>query len=76
GDQDLLAAMRALKLPGAAPYRGPIDPDLLEHLLAERQFELGGRAWLQGMAEPEAAGTTAGRDTGADCGTGGLDCST
>ena len=27
---DLIAAIRALKLPGAAPYRGPIDPGDLE----------------------------------------------
>lgn len=52
GDQDLLAAIRARKLPGAAPYRGPIDPPLLDRVLAERGFDIAGLAWLQGFGRP------------------------
>ena len=54
---DLVAAIRAAKLPGAAPYRGPIDPDRLDRLLAERRFDDAGLAWLASLrpahAEPE-----------------------
>ena len=54
---DLIAAIRALKLPGAAPYRGPIDPGQLDRLLAEHRFDDAGLAWLAGLrpahAEPE-----------------------
>jgi hypothetical protein len=64
GDWDLLAAMRGLKLPGAAHYRGPIDPALLDQILAERRFELGGRAWLRGFAEPAGTGAENGRGSG------------
>jgi hypothetical protein len=76
GDRDLLAAIRGLKLPGAAAYLGPIDPAMLGRALAERGFELGGLAWLRGFAERTDAGATQGRGSGDDCGSTGLDCST
>ena len=54
---DLIAALRAAKLPGAAPYRGQIDPGQLDRLLAEHRFDDAGLAWLAGLrsahAEPE-----------------------
>jgi hypothetical protein len=60
---DLIAAIRALKLPGAAPYRGPIDPGRLGQLLAERRFDGAGLAWLAALrpthAEPERASQAA-----------------
>ena len=52
---DLIAAIRALKLPGAAPYRGPIDPGQLDRLLAEHRFDDAGLAWLAGL-QPAHAG--------------------
>jgi hypothetical protein len=76
GDRDLLAAIRGLKLPGAAGYLGPIDPALLGQALAERRFELGGLAWLRGFAERTDAGATQGGNSRNDCGSAGLDCST
>ena len=51
---DLIAAMRALKLPGAAPYRGPIDPGDLGRLLAERRFDGAGLAWLASLRPAHA----------------------
>ena len=50
-----IAAIRALKLPGAAPYRGPIDPGQLDRLLAEHRFDDAGLAWLAGL-RPALAG--------------------
>ena len=52
---DLIAAIRALKLPGAAPYRGPIDPGQLDRLLAEHRFDDAGLAWL--ASYPSSAAT-------------------
>ena len=52
---DLIAAIRALKLPGAAPYRGGIDPGQLDRLLAEHRFDDAGLAWLTGL-QPAHAG--------------------
>ena len=46
---DLIAAMRASKLPRVAPYRGPIDPGDLDQLLAERRFDGAGLAWLAAL---------------------------
>lgn len=60
GDMDLLAAIRARKLPGAAPYRGPIDPALLDRVLAEHRFDVAGLAWLQGFALPAPRGASDG----------------
>jgi hypothetical protein len=46
---DLIAAIRASKLPGAPPYCGPIDPGDLGRLLAERRFDGAGLAWLAAL---------------------------
>ena len=43
---DLVAAVRALKLPGGAPYRGPIDAALLAQALDGLGFDAAGLAWL------------------------------
>ena len=48
-DWDLLAAIRAVKLPGAAPYRGPIPSDLLARALDGLGFDAAGLAWLAGL---------------------------
>ena len=48
-DWDLVAAIRAAKLPGAAPYRGPIAPDLLAAALDGLGFDAAGMAWLAGL---------------------------
>ena len=48
-ERDLVAAIRALKLPGAAPYRGPIAPDLLAQALQGLGFDAAGLAWLAGF---------------------------
>ncbi len=45
-DWDLIAAIRALKQPGAPPYRGAIDPAQLEEALDGLGFAFGGLAWL------------------------------
>ena len=54
---DLVVAIRAARLPGAAPYLGTIDPGDLDRLLAERRFDGAGLAWLAALrpahAEPE-----------------------
>ena len=46
---DLVAALRALRQPGAAPYRGPLDLAELERLLAPYPFDDAARAWLAGL---------------------------
>ena len=46
---DLVAAVRALRQPGAAPYRGPLDLAELERLLAPYPFDDAARAWLAGL---------------------------
>ena len=48
--------IRARKLPGAAPYRGPIDPALLDRVLAEHRFDIAGLAWLPGFARSAPPG--------------------
>ena len=48
-DWDLVAAIRAVKLPGAAPYRGPIEPLLLVRALDGLGFDAAGMAWLAGF---------------------------
>ena len=63
-DLDLLAAIRALKLPGASPYRGPIDPELLDRVLAERRFDVAGLAWLAGFGQFSAASAAGSRGPG------------
>ena len=46
---DLVVAIRAARLPGAAPYLGATDRGDLELLLAERRFDGAGLAWLAGL---------------------------
>ena len=46
-DRDLVAAIRALKLP--APYHGPIAPDLLAQALGGLGFDAAGMTWLTGL---------------------------
>ena len=46
---DLVAAIRAAKLPGAAPYWGPIAPLLLVRALNGLGFDAAGMAWLAGF---------------------------
>ena len=68
---DLIAAIRALKLPGAAPYRGKIDPGQLDRLLAEHRFDDAGLAWLAGLrpvhAGPERMAVAAPRRVATLC---------
>ncbi len=45
-DWDLVAAIRALKQPGAPPYHGAIDSALLDQALDGLGFAFGGPAWL------------------------------
>ncbi len=54
-DWDLVAAIRALKQPGAPPYRGAIDPAQLEEALDDLGFAFGGLAWLASL-RPAPAG--------------------
>ena len=49
---DLVAAIRAAKLPGAPPYRGPIEPALLAQALDGLGFDAAGMAWLAGFRPP------------------------
>ena len=52
---DLVAAIRAVKLPGGAPYRGPIDAALLRQALDGLGFDAAGLAWLAAF-RPRASG--------------------
>ncbi|MFL5332412.1 MAG: hypothetical protein ACJ8H8_04365 [Geminicoccaceae bacterium] len=52
---DLVAAIRAARLPGGVPYRGPIDRDLLEQALHGLGFDAAGLAWLAAFRPPAAA---------------------
>lgn len=56
---DLVAAMQAIRLPGAAPYHGPIDLALLDQALAPLRFDAAGLAWLAALAAatPERPGS-------------------
>ena len=54
-DRDLVASIRALKLPDAAPYHGPIAPDLLAQALDGLGFDAAGMAWLAGLEAAAAA---------------------
>jgi hypothetical protein len=55
-EHDLAAAIRAARLPGAAPYRGPLDRALLEQAL--EAFTLDGAAlcWLAGSGAGSVSG--------------------
>ena len=50
--RDLAAAMLAARLPGAAPYHGPIDLALLDQALAPLHFDAAALTWLAGLARP------------------------
>ncbi len=50
--RDLAAAMLAARLPGAAPYHGPIELPLLDQALAPLHFDAAALTWLAGLAEP------------------------
>jgi hypothetical protein len=51
---DLAAAIRAARLPGAAPYDGPIDLALLDRALEPFRFDAAAFGWLNGLARPES----------------------
>jgi hypothetical protein len=51
---DLVAAIRAVKLPGSAPYHGPIDRKLLAQVLDGLGFDAAGLAWLATLRLPPA----------------------
>ena len=55
-DWDLVAAIRATKLPGAAPYPGPIDRELLAQALDRLGFDAAGLAWLASFRRPPDIG--------------------
>ena len=57
--RDLAAAMLAARLPGAAPYHGPIDLALLDQALAPLHFDAAALAWLAGLASAAARPTRA-----------------
>jgi hypothetical protein len=49
---DLVEAIRAARLPGAAPYRGGIDRSHLALLLTEHRFDGAGLAWPAALEPP------------------------
>ena len=51
-----MAAIRATKLPGAAPYPGPIDRELLAQALDGLGFDAAGLAWLASFRRPPDVG--------------------
>lgn len=55
-DWDLVAAIRATKLPGAAPYPGPIDRELLARAPDGLGFDAAGLAWLASFRQPPDVG--------------------
>ena len=50
---DLATAIRAARLPGAAPYEGPIDRALLDEALEPFRFDAAALGWLAEMGRPE-----------------------
>ena len=54
--RDLAAAMLAVRLPGAAPYRGPIDLAVLDQALAPVRFDAAALAWLATLAPAAGPG--------------------
>ena len=63
-DWDLVAAIRAVKLPGAAPYHGPIAPDLLAQALNGLGFDAAGMAWLAGLGAARSLEVCSGGSAG------------
>ena len=55
-EHDLAAAIRAARLPGAAPYGGPLDQGLLETALAAFTLDEDALRWLQGGASQGVSG--------------------
>ena len=54
-ERDLAAAILAVRLSGAGPYRGPIDLAALDRALAPVRFDAAGLAWLATLAPAAAA---------------------
>jgi hypothetical protein len=52
GQRDLAAAILAARLPGAPPYRGPIDLASLDRALEPLRFDSAALAWLAKLASP------------------------
>lgn len=52
---DLAAAILAARLPGAAPYRGPLDLQLLDEALQPLRFDAAALTWLAGLARAAPA---------------------
>lgn len=48
--RDLAAAILAARLPGAPPYAGPIDLQLLDEALEPLRFDAAALTWLAGLA--------------------------
>ena len=56
---DLAAAIRAVRLPGAAPYRGPIDLEALDRTLTLLRLDTATLARVTASALPEPAAMAA-----------------
>jgi hypothetical protein len=55
-EHDLAAAIRAARLPGAAPYGGPLDRTLLETALEAFTLDEAALHWLAGTGARAAGG--------------------
>ena len=55
-EHDLATAIRAARLPGAAPYGGKLDRGLLETALAAFTLDEDALRWLQGSGDEAAGG--------------------
>ena len=53
--RDLAAAILAVRLPGTAPYRGPLDLQLLDQALQPLHFDAAALTWLAGLARAAPA---------------------
>lgn len=53
--RDLAAAILAVRLPGAAPYRGPLDLAVLAEALGPVRFDAAALTWLAGLARAAPA---------------------
>ena len=55
-EQDLAAAIRAARLPGAPPYRGPLDRKLLDEALQGFSLDAAALHWLAATAATAVSG--------------------